>query len=88
MSTSELLVNFFSVFSRCATFSGVGGGFSLLGQATFQDVEVTEDDYNKALIGKTPVLVSDTSASLWLDHAFQAAVLDGLWMCQVGKQGQ
>ncbi|MBA73966.1 MAG: TonB-dependent siderophore receptor [Tistrella sp.] len=55
----------------------LGGGFSLLGQATFQDVEVTEDS-NTALIGKTPVLVADTSASLWLDHAFQSAVLDGL----------
>ncbi|WP_372044703.1 MULTISPECIES: TonB-dependent siderophore receptor [Tistrella] len=55
----------------------IGAGFSLLGQVTIQDVEVTEDG-NPALVGKTPVLVSDRSASLWIDHAFQAAVLDGV----------
>ncbi|MEN3164048.1 TonB-dependent siderophore receptor [Tistrella mobilis] len=55
----------------------LGDGFSLLGQASVGDVEITRDT-TQALVGKTPTLVPDVTASLWLDHAFQSAVLDGL----------
>ena len=50
----------------------------LLGSFTYTDVEVTENPLNPALVGKTPYIVPDVTASLWLDYTVTTGALEGL----------
>ncbi|KEQ03493.1 TonB-dependent siderophore receptor [Pseudorhizobium pelagicum] len=50
----------------------------MLGSFTYADVEVTENAPNPALVGNTPYIVPDVTASLWLDYAFTNETLNGL----------
>ncbi|MEI2297016.1 TonB-dependent siderophore receptor [Ensifer sp. MJa1] len=43
----------------------------------FMDLEVTEDA-NRALVGKSPYLVPDAQASLWVDYTVQQGALEGV----------
>lgn len=49
----------------------------MVGALTALDLEVTEDD-NEAIIGKSPTLVPEMQASLFLDYTFRTGVLDGV----------
>jgi len=50
----------------------------LLGSLAYTDVEITKNPLNPALVGKTPVIVPDFTASLWLDYTVTTGALDGL----------
>ncbi|TKT55869.1 TonB-dependent siderophore receptor [Rhizobiaceae bacterium LC148] len=50
----------------------------LLGSFTYTDVEVTDNPLNPALVGKTPYIVPDVTASLWLDYTVTTGALEGL----------
>lgn len=68
------------VRSRGIEFEGkvnLDESWKLIAGLDFMDIEVTEDA-NRALIGKSPYLVPDTQASLWLDYTVQQGALEGL----------
>ncbi|MBW9117910.1 TonB-dependent siderophore receptor [Rhizobium cauense] len=52
--------------------------WKVLGSFTYNDVEVTKNDPNPALVGKTPYIVPDVTASLWLDYTVTTGTLEGL----------
>lgn len=50
----------------------------LLGSLTYTDVETTKNPLNPAWVGKTPYIVPDWSASLWVDYTVTTGALEGL----------
>lgn len=52
--------------------------WKLLGAFSATDVEVTQNDPNPGLIGKTPYVVPDYLASLWVDYSVTEGALEGL----------
>ncbi len=52
--------------------------WKLLGSFTYTDIEVTKNPLNTALVGKTPYIVPDVMASLWLDYTVTQGPLDGV----------
>lgn len=50
----------------------------ILGSFTYTDMEVTKNDPNPSLVGNTPYIIPNVTASLWLDYAFTNDALDGL----------
>ncbi|WJR67055.1 TonB-dependent siderophore receptor [Neorhizobium sp. CSC1952] len=52
--------------------------WKLLGSLTYTDVEVTKNPLNPAFEGKTPYIVPDITASLWLDYTVTQGALEGL----------
>jgi iron complex outermembrane receptor protein len=52
--------------------------WKLLGSFTYTDIEVTKNPLNTALVGKTPYIVPDVMASLWLDYTVTHGPLDGV----------
>ncbi|WP_282146349.1 TonB-dependent siderophore receptor [Alteromonas stellipolaris] len=57
----------------------VTNALSLQANATFLDMEVTEDTLDPDVVGKTPVWVAEESASVWANYFFDDA-LDGLML--------
>lgn len=57
--------------------ANIASGWKAIGALTYLDMEIT-NDFNTALIGKTPIQVPDLTASLWLDYSFQSDALEGL----------
>lgn len=57
----------------------VTNALSLQANATFLDMEVTEDSLDPDVVGKTPVWVAQESASVWANYFFDDA-LDGLML--------
>ncbi len=57
----------------------VTNALSLQANATFLDMEVTEDTLDHDVVGKTPVWVAEESASVWANYFFDDA-LDGLML--------
>ncbi len=51
--------------------------WKLLGAATLTDLEITEDP-DATLIGKTPFIVPETAASLWVDYTVTEGQLSGV----------
>lgn len=52
--------------------------WKVLGSFAYTDVEITKNPLNTALIGKTPYIVPDYTASLWLDYTVTTGTLEGL----------
>ncbi|MGO4354785.1 TonB-dependent siderophore receptor [Rhizobium sp. RAF36] len=52
--------------------------WKLLGAASYTDMEVTENEANLSLVGKSPFIVPKVMASLWLDYAVTAGPLEGV----------
>lgn len=52
--------------------------WKLLGSLTYTDVETTKNPSNPVWEGKTPSIVPDWTASLWLDYTVTTGALDGL----------
>jgi iron complex outermembrane receptor protein len=50
----------------------------LISSFSYADVKVTDNPLNPALVGKTPYIVPDLTASLWLDYTVTTGPLDGL----------
>ncbi len=50
----------------------------LLGSVAYNDVEITKNPLNTALVGKTPYIVPDWTASLWLDYTVTTGTFEGL----------
>ncbi|VEL97582.1 iron complex outermembrane receptor protein [Alteromonas sp. 76-1] len=57
----------------------VTNSLSVQANATFLDMEVTEDTLDPDVVGKTPVWVAEESASVWANYFFDDA-LDGLML--------
>jgi iron complex outermembrane receptor protein len=57
----------------------VTNALSVQANATFLDMEVTEDTLDPDVVGKTPVWVAEESASVWANYFFDDA-LDGLML--------
>ncbi|MDO6567569.1 TonB-dependent siderophore receptor [Alteromonas sp. 1_MG-2023] len=57
----------------------VTSALSLQANATFLDMEVTEDSLDPDVVGKTPVWVAEESASVWANYFFDDS-LDGLML--------
>ncbi|WP_377894513.1 TonB-dependent siderophore receptor [Alteromonas sp. R78001] len=57
----------------------VTNALSLQANATFLDMEVTEETLDPDVVGKTPVWVAEESASVWANYFFDDA-LDGLML--------
>lgn len=51
--------------------------WKLLASASYTDLEVTKDG-NVSLVGSTPVLIPDLTASLWVDYTFTDGALEGV----------
>jgi iron complex outermembrane receptor protein len=52
--------------------------WKVLGSFTYTDIEVTKNPLNTALIGKTPYIVPDYTASLWVDYSVTQGALEGV----------
>ncbi|WP_104666345.1 TonB-dependent siderophore receptor [Ensifer adhaerens] len=68
------------VRSRGIEFEGkvnLNESWKLIAGLDFMDIEVTEDA-DRALIGKSPYLVPDAQASLWVDYTVQQGALEGV----------
>jgi iron complex outermembrane recepter protein len=52
--------------------------WKLLGSLTYTDIEITKNPLNSALVGNTPYIVPDWTASLWLDYTVTQGPLEGL----------
>ncbi|MBB4166512.1 MULTISPECIES: TonB-dependent siderophore receptor [unclassified Rhizobium] len=52
--------------------------WKVLSSVAYNDVEVTRNDPNPSLVGKTPYIVPDVTASLWLDYTVTTGTLEGL----------
>lgn len=50
----------------------------ILGSFAYTDMEITKNPLNTALIGNSPFIVPDVTASLWVDYAFTTDALQGL----------
>lgn len=50
----------------------------LLASVAYADVEITKNDLNPALVGNSPFITPDVTASLWVDYAFTTEALQGL----------
>lgn len=59
--------------------TNITNSLSIQANATFLDMEVTENELDLALVGKTPVWVAEESASIWASYLFENA-LDGLML--------
>lgn len=55
----------------------VASDWQVIAAFSYTDLEVTED-LNPALIGKTPVIVPDTQASLWVDYTVPDGAFEGV----------
>lgn len=55
----------------------LNSNWKILAAASYTDMEVTED-LNTALIGKSPVLIPDIQASLWLDYTVTTGNFEGV----------
>ncbi|MGI2030862.1 TonB-dependent siderophore receptor [Rhizobium panacihumi] len=56
----------------------INENWKLLGSFSYNDVEVTRNDPNPNLIGKTPYIVPDYMASMWVDYSVTEGALEGL----------
>ncbi|MQB40518.1 TonB-dependent siderophore receptor [Rhizobium sp. ICMP 5592] len=68
------------VRSRGVEFEGkvnLDDNWKLLGSYSYTDLEITKD-IDSSVVGNSPYLVPNSTASLWLDYAFTSDALDGL----------
>lgn len=55
----------------------INNDWKVIGAFSYTDLEVTEE-LDASLIGKSPVIVPETQASLWLDYTVPSGALEGL----------
>ncbi|MDK1375076.1 MULTISPECIES: TonB-dependent siderophore receptor [unclassified Sinorhizobium] len=55
----------------------VDENWQLISAFSYTDLEITEDT-NPSLIGKTPYIVPETQAAVWLDYTLTSGVLEGM----------
>lgn len=69
------------VESRGAELEGkinINENWRLLGSVAYTDMEITENDLNPSLIGKSPYIVPKVTASLWIDYTVTTTAFEGL----------
>ncbi|MEZ2132085.1 MULTISPECIES: TonB-dependent siderophore receptor [unclassified Sinorhizobium] len=69
------------VESRGAELEGkinINENWRLLGSFAYTDMEITENDLNPSLIGKSPYIVPKVTASLWIDYTVTTTAFEGL----------
>ncbi len=58
--------------------ANINENWKLLGSLSYADVETTKNPSNLAWEGKTPYIVPDWTASLWVDYTVTTGALEGL----------
>jgi iron complex outermembrane receptor protein len=69
------------VVSRGAELDGkvnLTDNWKVLASLAYTDMEVTENDANPALVGKSPYIVPKVTASLWVDYTVTTGAMEGL----------
>jgi iron complex outermembrane receptor protein len=56
----------------------INENWKVLASASYTDLEITKNPLDASLVGKTPYIAPDVTASLWLDYTVTDGALEGL----------
>ncbi len=66
----------------------IDDNWKIISAFTYTDLEITEDT-NPSLLGKSPYLIPETQAALWLDYTVTSGAFEGMSLgAGVRRQGE